>query len=90
METKNYPPGIEPSLLIDVILPPVYLWDHALQHRTWRSKVDGKTSDYAVDGNSSTFAKTSSAKYPLLAVDLSRVLKIDYVVINIKEGKLCT
>ena len=69
---------------------PVDLWDRALQRRAWNIDVDATTSEFAVDGNSSTFAPTHLIKYPFLAVDLRMRLKIDYVVLNIKQGKLCT
>ena len=69
---------------------PVSLWDHALHRRAWTIRVDANTSEFAVDGNNSTYAETFATEYPFLAVDLGTMLKIDYVVLNIKRGKLCT
>ena len=86
-------PTLSRSLLSwrhNVFFSPVDLWDHALQHRTWTIRVDANTSQFAVDGNSSTLAKTFPTAYPFLAVDLSVMLQINYAVLNIKQGKLCT
>ena len=66
---------------------PGKLWDHALQRRAWIFRVNAKKSAFAVDGNSSTAASTYATKYPFLAVDLGMTLKIDYMVLNIKQGK---
>ena len=68
---------------------PVDLWDRALQRRAWNINVNATASEFAVDGNNSTFGPTFPTEYPFLAVDLGTMLNIDYVVLNIKQGQLC-
>ena len=52
-------------------------------------KHNAKSPALAVDGNSSTFARTTGTEYAFLAVDLGTAININFTVLNIHRGKLC-
>ena len=66
---------------------PVGLWDHALYRRVWTAKSSARAR-FAVDGDNGTSATTGVAKYPFLAVDLGTALDVDFMILNIKQGKI--